>query len=62
MPADAVGDLRQPNLPGTRDEYPNWRLPLADHTGTEITLEAFLTTPGTTAITDLLNEAIHTDR
>ena len=27
MPADAVGDLRQPNLPGTRDEYPNWRLP-----------------------------------
>ena len=32
-PADAVGDLRQPNLPGTTDEYPNWRLPLADRTG-----------------------------
>ncbi|SHN47452.1 4-alpha-glucanotransferase [Cryptosporangium aurantiacum] len=28
-PGDAVGDLRQPNLPGTTDEYPNWRLPLA---------------------------------
>lgn len=27
--ADAVGDLRQPNLPGTVDEYPNWRLPVA---------------------------------
>jgi len=26
---DAVGDLRQPNLPGTVDEYPNWRLPVA---------------------------------
>ena len=26
---DAVGDRRQPNLPGTTDEYPNWRLPLA---------------------------------
>jgi 4-alpha-glucanotransferase len=29
QPADAVGDLRQPNLPGTIDEYPNWRLPVA---------------------------------
>lgn len=25
---DAVGDPRQPNMPGTTDEYPNWRLPL----------------------------------
>jgi 4-alpha-glucanotransferase len=25
---DALGDPRQPNMPGTRDEYPNWRLPL----------------------------------
>lgn len=27
-PADAVGQLQQPNLPGTVDEYPNWRIPL----------------------------------
>ncbi|MGH3601228.1 MAG: 4-alpha-glucanotransferase, partial [Pseudonocardiaceae bacterium] len=27
-PYDVVGELRQPNLPGTVDEYPNWRLPL----------------------------------
>lgn len=26
---DAVGDPRQPNLPGTVDQYPNWRLPLS---------------------------------
>ncbi len=26
---DALGDRRQPNLPGTTDEYPNWRLPVA---------------------------------
>ena len=26
--ADALGELRQPNLPGTLDEDPNWRLPL----------------------------------
>ena len=27
---DAVGDRRTQNQPGTTDEYPNWRLPLAD--------------------------------
>ncbi|MDT5030146.1 MAG: 4-alpha-glucanotransferase, partial [Actinoplanes sp.] len=26
---DVLGELRQPNLPGTTDEYPNWRIPLA---------------------------------
>ncbi len=29
-PYDVIGELRQPNLPGTIDEYPNWRLPLAE--------------------------------
>jgi 4-alpha-glucanotransferase len=62
MPADAVGDLRQPNLPGTRDEYPNWCLPLADRTGSEVPLETFLTAPATTALTNLLNDAVHTNR
>jgi 4-alpha-glucanotransferase len=23
-----IAETRQPNLPGTVDEYPNWRLPL----------------------------------
>lgn len=27
-PADALGEVRQPNLPGTVDQYPNWRIPL----------------------------------
>jgi 4-alpha-glucanotransferase len=27
-PLDALGADRQPNLPGTEDEYPNWRIPL----------------------------------
>jgi 4-alpha-glucanotransferase len=26
-PYDVIGEVRQPNLPGTVDEYPNWRLP-----------------------------------
>jgi 4-alpha-glucanotransferase len=25
---DVLGELRQPNLPGTTDQYPNWRMPL----------------------------------
>ncbi|MFP5022676.1 4-alpha-glucanotransferase [Pseudonocardia phyllosphaerae] len=25
---DVLGEVRQPNLPGTVDEYPNWRIPL----------------------------------
>jgi 4-alpha-glucanotransferase len=29
---DAIGDTRQPNVPGTVDAYPNWRLPLATST------------------------------
>ena len=28
--ADAVGERRTQNQPGTNDEYPNWRIPLAD--------------------------------
>ena len=41
-PSDAVGDLRQPNLPGTVDEYPNWRLPVADESGRPLSLEELL--------------------
>jgi 4-alpha-glucanotransferase len=26
---DVLGVLDQPNLPGTTDEYPNWRMPIA---------------------------------
>jgi 4-alpha-glucanotransferase len=39
---DAVGDLRQPNLPGTTDAYPNWRLPVADTDGRPLLLEELL--------------------
>ncbi|WP_156758665.1 4-alpha-glucanotransferase [Actinokineospora pegani] len=27
-PQDLIGEERQPNLPGTVDQYPNWRIPL----------------------------------
>jgi 4-alpha-glucanotransferase len=39
---DAVGDRRTQNQPGTTDEYPNWRVPLADPSGRPIPLEQVL--------------------
>ncbi len=37
--ADAVGDRRTQNVPGTSDEYPNWRMPLCDSEGQAVLLE-----------------------
>jgi 4-alpha-glucanotransferase len=37
--ADAAGDRRPQNLPGTSDEYPNWRVPLCDGEGRAVLLE-----------------------
>jgi 4-alpha-glucanotransferase len=37
--SDAVGELHPQNIPGTIDEYPNWRLPLRDATGEPLLLE-----------------------
>ncbi|MBL1080647.1 4-alpha-glucanotransferase [Streptomyces actinomycinicus] len=36
---DGVGDRRPQNLPGTWDQYPNWRLPIADRDGRPVPLE-----------------------
>jgi 4-alpha-glucanotransferase len=36
---DAVGDVRAQNQPGTHNEYPNWRVPLADSSGRPVLLE-----------------------
>ena len=56
-PADAVGDPRQPNLPGTVDDYPNWRLPLAEETDAglrPVSLERLLAHPGTRRLAEVL--------
>jgi 4-alpha-glucanotransferase len=37
--ADAVGDVRTQNIPGTSDEYPNWRIPLCDEGGRAVLIE-----------------------
>ncbi len=55
---DAVGDLRQPNLPGTVDEYPNWRLPVADGSGRPLSLAELLDAPGVRRLSALLAETV----
>ncbi len=37
--ADAVGDVRTQNVPGTSTEYPNWQIPLCDAEGRAVLLE-----------------------
>jgi 4-alpha-glucanotransferase len=42
---DAVGDRRTQNQPGTTDEYPNWRVPLAGPDGRRMLLEDVFSDP-----------------
>lgn len=42
---DGVGDRRPQNLPGTWDQYPNWRLPVAGAGGRPMTLEQLAASP-----------------
>ncbi|MEO5834905.1 MAG: 4-alpha-glucanotransferase [Nakamurella sp.] len=47
---DAVGDRRTQNQPGTIDEYPNWRVPLAGPDGTPMSLEDVFTSERAAAL------------
>ncbi len=60
-PADAFGDRRQPNLPGTVDAYPNWRLPVTDGAGRPVTVERFVTDPAVRRLAGVL-AGVRTDR
>ncbi|GLV91761.1 4-alpha-glucanotransferase [Streptomyces lavendulae subsp. lavendulae] len=53
---DAVGDRRPQNLPGTWDQYPNWRLPLADASGRPLTLEELMASPRANALLSAVRE------
>jgi 4-alpha-glucanotransferase len=41
--AEAAGETRSQNMPGTSDEYPNWKLPLCGPDGTPVLLEDLAT-------------------
>lgn len=42
---DAVGERRTQNQPGTNNEYPNWRVPLADGTESVVLIEDLASNP-----------------
>ncbi|OHU99112.1 4-alpha-glucanotransferase [Mycobacterium talmoniae] len=56
---DAVGDRRTQNQPGTTDEYPNWRIPLAGPDGTALLLEDVFTDPRAAALAEVLHGFVH---
>ncbi|TLS42450.1 4-alpha-glucanotransferase, partial [Streptomyces montanus] len=51
---DTVGDRRPQNLPGTWDQYPNWRLPVADAEGRPVTLDELAASPRLHALLDVV--------
>ncbi|MEU0389547.1 4-alpha-glucanotransferase [Streptomyces chartreusis] len=53
---DGVGDRRPQNLPGTWDQYPNWRLPIADAQGRPVTLEQLAASPRLHALIEVLRQ------
>ncbi|MDF3291242.1 4-alpha-glucanotransferase [Streptomyces silvisoli] len=56
---DTIGDRRPQNLPGTFDQYPNWRLPIADPTGRPVTLDQLAASPRLHALVDEVREGLH---
>ena len=52
---DAVGEKRAQNQPGTNNEYPNWRVPLADAQGNVVPLETLFDTPGAQRFAQIFN-------
>ncbi len=54
--ADAVGDSRTQNIPGTSDEYPNWRIPLCDSEHRAVLLEDLPSLPLVRAVAHAVAE------
>lgn len=57
-PGDVIGDVRQPNLPGTTDQYPSWRLPVADEDGRQIPLDELLGDPRLLGLAERLRATV----
>ena len=58
--ADAVGEMRTQNQPGTTDEYPNWRVPLGGPDGRRLLLEDVFGDPRAASLCEALRAAVNT--
>lgn len=52
---DGVGEKRTQNQPGTNNEYPNWRVPLADANGDVVPLEKLFDEPRMRSLSAIMN-------
>ena len=57
---DAVGDVRAQNQPGTTDEYPNWRVPLAGPDGRRLRVEDIFGDPRANALAEVMKSQVRT--
>ena len=57
---DAVGDVRAQNQPGTTDEYPNWRVPLAGPDGRRLRIEDIFGDPRANALAEVMKSQVRT--
>jgi 4-alpha-glucanotransferase len=57
--ADAVGELRTQNQPGTTDEYPNWRVPLHGPDGKKVLLEELFTDRRAASLAEAMKRIVH---
>jgi 4-alpha-glucanotransferase len=55
---DTVGDVRTQNQPGTTNEYPNWRVPLAGPDGKPLLLEEVFADRRATTLADAMHAAV----
>lgn len=55
---DAVGERRAQNQPGTDEEYPNWKVPLADGTEEVVLVEDLPTNPRLCSLVENFNAEI----
>jgi len=53
--AEAAGERRPQNMPGTVDEYPNWRIPLTGSDGQPVLLEDLPAHPGIRAVAEAVS-------
>ncbi|KFI55270.1 4-alpha-glucanotransferase [Bifidobacterium callitrichos] len=53
---DAVGEKRAQNQPGTNNEYPNWRIPLADGDGNVVPVEGLFARESVQRIANIMRD------
>jgi 4-alpha-glucanotransferase len=60
--AEAVGEHRPQNMPGTVNEYPNWRIPLVDGHGAPVLLEDLPAHEGVRAVAGVVASGLRGGR